>query len=62
MKIILDERETALFNAICEKKQEFNSEFDIEKKVICLGDIHFVHEDKEILIIERRCDVEVQIG
>ncbi len=54
MKIILDERETALYNAICEKKQEFSSEFDIEKKVICLGDIHFVHEDKEILIIERK--------
>ena len=54
MKIILDERETALFNAICDKKQGFNTEFDIEKKVICLGDIHFVHDDKEILIIERK--------
>lgn len=54
MKIILDERETALYNAICEKKQGFSTEFDIEKKVICLGDIHFVHEDKEILIIERK--------
>ena len=54
MKIILDEREIALFNAICEKKQELNLEFEIDKKVICLGDIHFVHDDKEILIIERK--------
>ena len=37
MKIILDERETALYNAICEKKQGFSTEFDIEKKVIVSG-------------------------
>jgi len=31
-----------------------NFDFEIDKKVICLGDIHFVHDDKEILIIERK--------
>jgi ERCC4-type nuclease len=28
--------------------------FCIEKKVITLGDIHFVNDEKEVLIIERK--------
>ena len=54
MKIILDERETYLYNAICEKQTTMEKPFELEKKPICLGDIHFVHDDKEILIIERK--------
>jgi len=54
MKIILDERETYLYNAICEKQTTIEKPFELEKKPICLGDIHFVHDDKEILIIERK--------
>ena len=55
MKIILDERETHLFNAIQEKIETMeNSSYEIEKKPLTLGDIHFVQDDKEILIIERK--------
>ena len=54
MKIILDERETYLYNAICEIQSTMEKPFEIEKKPICLGDIHFVQDDKEILIIERK--------
>ena len=54
MKISLDERETYLYNAICEKQTTMEKPFELEKKPICLGDIHFVHDDKEILIIERK--------
>ena len=54
MKIILDERETHLYNAICEIQSTMEKPFEIEKKPICLGDIHFVQDDKEILIIERK--------
>ena len=54
MKIILDDRETHLYSAICEIQSTMEKPFEIEKKPICLGDIHFVHDDKEILIIERK--------
>ena len=55
MKIILDERETHLFNVIQEKIETMeNSNYEIEKKPLTLGDIHFVQDDKEILIIERK--------
>jgi len=54
MKIILDDRETHLYSAICEMQSTMEKPFEIEKKPICLGDIHFVQDDKEILIIERK--------
>ena len=54
MKIILDERETRLFHLVQEKCQELSLDFSIEKKVITLGDIHFVNDEKEVLIIERK--------
>ena len=55
MKIILDERETHLFNAIQEKLETMeNTSYNIEKKPLTLGDIHFVQDEKEILIIERK--------
>ena len=54
MKIILDERETRLFHLVQEKCQELSFDIPIEKKVITLGDIHFVNDEKEVLIIERK--------
>ena len=55
MKIILDERETRLFHLVQEKCQELSFDISIEKKVLTLGDIHFVNdEEKEVLIIERK--------
>ena len=54
MKIILDERETRLFHLVQEKCQELSLDIPIEKKVITLGDIHFVNDEKEVLIIERK--------
>ena len=54
MKIILDERETRLFHLVQEKCQELSFDIPIEKKVITLGDIHFVNNEKEVLIIERK--------
>jgi len=52
MKIILDERENALHQYMLEKNVAFD--FTIEKKVIELGDIHFVNNEKEIVILERK--------
>lgn len=54
MKIILDERETRLFHLVQEKCQEMSFDISIEKKVLTLGDIHFVNDEKEFLIIERK--------
>jgi|TARA_B110000008_G_C16833290_1_gene509447 ERCC4-type nuclease len=55
MKIILDERETRLFHLVQEKCHELSFDISIEKKVLTLGDIHFVNdEEKEVLIIERK--------
>ena len=52
MKIILDERENTLYQSILEKNDAFD--FTIEKKVLELGDIHFINEEKEIVILERK--------
>jgi len=54
MKIILDERETRLYNLVLEKCQELSFDMTIEKKVLNLGDIHYENDEKEILIIERK--------
>ena len=43
MKIILDERENSLYQHM---SQYDNFDFIIEKKVIELGDVHFVKDDK----------------
>ena len=51
MKIILDERENSLYQHM---SQIDGFDFTIEKKVIELGDIHFVKDDKEIIILERK--------
>lgn len=51
MKIILDERENSLYQHM---SQYDNFDFIIEKKVIELGDVHFVKDDKEIIILERK--------
>ncbi len=52
MKIILDERENTLYQSMLEKNVAFD--FTIEKKVLELGDIHFINEEKEIVILERK--------
>jgi ERCC4-type nuclease len=54
MKIIIDDRETQLFHAVQEIIEKTEMTIEIVKKPICLGDIHFVVDDKEILIIERK--------
>ena len=44
MKIILDERETRLYNLVLEKCQELSFDMTIEKKVLNLGDIHYEND------------------
>lgn len=51
MKIILDERENSLYGHMSENNI---FDFTIDKKVLELGDIHIVTNEKEIIIFERK--------
>lgn len=54
MKIILDDREHGLFQALQQYVVQGDYDVSIEKKTLKIGDIHFVYDDREVVIIERK--------
>ena len=54
MKIILDDREHGLFQAMQQHIAQGDYDVSLEKKTLEIGDIHLVHENREIVIIERK--------
>lgn len=54
MKIILDDREHGLFQALQQHVAQGDYDVSIEKKTLEIGDVHLVYNEREVVIIERK--------